>query len=434
MAARLPLKIGSSDAKGDDVTHWQRWALKYAASYAPLLMGPVDGYYGTSDGAFTYELKRRLIAAGHSVVLNTIFDQATADIVKYKGASTSAGTGMWWRKGAWIYTMPGSGADWTIGPAFQVGIHAEARHGFRHQGVQFAQGGYLGLMGGDSSLSFNESNLDMIKSLEWLLDHNPDVQALMAQLNAGQRATVDLDLIFVAYSKSAIGLSQALVKLFGDGGKYAKIRGWIRLVIQFGDPGKSEHKDGGSPGWNPGGSGIARVEWPAWLLDKTVSITNPLDFYAVVPLNELIRPVFYQEIIDADAQLPYFAHLLNIGVGVAMEWLPLFAPLLGGLTSGIGIPIIGGMAKLPASSFGELTKMFGFAGNAHDDTNVDAELIKMFSAQGLFTTMPQLIGVIGALPGLQNHGMYHVPFPELGNRSGIQVGCDLVNLFVAGRL
>lgn len=44
MSARLPLKPGSSDARGDDVSHWQRWGKQYASAYGDL-MGPVDGYY-----------------------------------------------------------------------------------------------------------------------------------------------------------------------------------------------------------------------------------------------------------------------------------------------------------------------------------------------------------------------------------------------------
>ena len=39
------------------------------------------------------------------------------------------------------------------------------------------------------------------------------------------------------------------------------------------------------------------------------------------------------------------------------------------------------------------------------------------------------IALVGALPGLQAHGEYHVPKPEFGGRTGIQVGCDLVRTF-----
>lgn len=433
MSARLPLKIGSSDQKGDDVTHWQKWAKAYAASYVSM-MGPVDGYYGTTDGNFTYELKRRLIAAGHPLAQNNIFDAQTAAIVKYKGAGPAAPAGPRWRPGAWFYNMPGSGADFTVGPSHEVARFAEERHGFRDQGVQFAQGGYLGLMGGDSSLSYVESNDDMKKSLYWLHDNNPDLQALLAQLNAGKPATVPLDLVYSGYSKSADGLEDWLEEAFGDGGRYAKARGWIRLVIQFGNPSKQKDKDGGVPGWNPPGWGISRKIRSKWLKDKVVSITNPGDFYAVVPDSDDIRPPFYAEIVTADAQLGYFVHILNIGIQVALNALPLFGPLLGGIGMGAGIQIVGQMAGLGAGMLPMLTQAAGGMQAAGHDTDVDAKLIQLLSLQGVITHIDDLFGLIAALPGLQNHGAYHMPFPELGNRTGIQVGCDLMNLLVAGKL
>lgn len=432
MSARLPLKIGSSDQKGDDVTHWQRWAVKYAPAYAAL-MGPVDGFYGTSDGNFTFEMKRRLIASGHPLVLNNVFDEQTAEIVGYKGSSQAGGVVVSRRAGAWFYSMPGSGANWDVGPSLEVGKYAEAK-GFRHQGVSFAQGGYLGLMGGDSSLSYVESNDDMKKSLYALHDMNPDLQNLLGQLDRGERATQPLDLIYSAYSKSADGLEDWIDEAFGPGGRYEKARGWIRLVINFGNPSKQDDKDGGAPGWDPAGWGIARKIRSAWLKKLVVSITNPMDFYALVPNNEKLRPVFYAEIITADAELPYFAHILNIGVQVALQTIPLIGPLLGGLGGGIGTSIIGGMAGLPGQLMPLFTQFAGQSGQASHDTDVDAKLIEMFTIQGLISTLPQLIGLIAALPGLQNHGLYGQPFPELGNRSGEQVGRDLIDLFVAGKL
>lgn len=80
MSARLPLKIGSSDAKGDGVTHWQKWGKAYAKSYADL-MGPVDGYYGSSDAAFTKEMQRRV-----GLPQTGIFDDALANRIGYQGA------------------------------------------------------------------------------------------------------------------------------------------------------------------------------------------------------------------------------------------------------------------------------------------------------------------------------------------------------------
>lgn len=426
MTARLPLKIGSSDAKGDDVTHWQRWAKNYASSYV-VIMGPVDGFYGTSDSEFTKEMQRRI----GGIPVTGVFDALTASKVGY---STGSG-GAYRRPGAWFYSMPGSGANWDVGPSLEVGKHAEFAHGFRHQPVGFAQGGYLGLMGGDSSLSYIESNADMSKSLYWLHDHNPDLQNLLGQLNRGELATQPLDLIYSGYSKSADGLEDWLEEAFAPGGRYEKARGWIRLVINFGNPSKQKGKDGGAPGWNPPGWGIARKIRPQWLTDKVVSITNPADFYAVVPDSDDIRPPFYGEIVTADAQLPYFAHLLNIGVQVALGVVPLLGVAFGGSSRLSLLPqLVGGLAGLSGGGMSLLQQFTGQSLQASHDTDVDDKIIALLSPQGLITHLDDLVRLIAALPGLQNHGAYHVQFPELGGRSGIQAGCDLVNLFVAGRL
>lgn len=338
------------------------------------------------------------------------------------------------RVGATFYTMPGSGADWTVGPAFQVGLYAERVHGIRHQGVQFAQGGYLGFMGGDATLSYIASNFDMFKSLEFLLETNPDVVKALAQIEAGvPLSKIQLELFFSAYSKSADGLEDALVWLFGDGERFERLRSFVKLVLNFGNPSRAKNAKSGVPGWNPAGWGISRKIRPAWLNRVVVSITNPMDFYACVPDSDDIRPPFYAEIVEASAQLPYFAHLLNIGIKVAMNALPIFGPLLGGFgpaaTSLLGIG-----AGLSTTGMSLLGGLMGAAGQAEYDTDADAKIIALLSMQGIFTHLDDLFGLVGALPGLQNHGMYESPFAELGNRSGVDVGKQHVDLYVAGKL
>lgn len=432
MTARLPLKIGSSDAKGDDVTHFQKWAKANFPSYFAIL-GDIDGYFGTSDSNFVKEMQTRLVKQGKSLVINGIFDALTASLVGYKGGVGTGGavdTGKR-RQGAWCYNMPGSGADYSVGPAHQVAVHADKVHGFRDQGVEFAQGGYLGFMGGDSKLSYVESNDDMKKSLYWLHDNNPDLQALLAQLNAGKQATVDLDLTYWAYSKSADGLEDWLEEAYGPGGRYERARGWIRIVGNFGNPSKQPDKDGGSRGWNPPGWGIARKRRSQWLKDKTVSITNPMDFYACVPDSDKIRPTFYGEIIHAEAELPYFVHILNIAIPAILKSVPIFGGFLGPLSPmvNMAIPMITGLA-----SSGLLTNLIGQSQASGQHTEVDEQLIEMMTPMGLLSNAPALIGLIAALPGLQNHGAYHLPFPELNNRSGEQVGRDLMDLVAARKI
>lgn len=54
------------------------------------------------------------------------------------------------------------------------------------------------------------------------------------------------------------------------------------------------------------------------------------------------------------------------------------------------------------------------------------KLIELLSVQGLLTSLPDLIGLIGALGGLQVHGDYYAPKSEFNGRSGLQVGYDII--------
>jgi hypothetical protein len=41
----------------------------------------------------------------------------------------------------------------------------------------------------------------------------------------------------------------------------------------------------------------------------------------------------------------------------------------------------------------------------------------------------RVIRTLASLPGIQTHGEYHLPKPEFGGRTGIQVGCDILAAF-----
>jgi hypothetical protein len=393
MAARLPLKIGSSDQKGDNVTHWQKWAVNYAKSYA-FLLGSVDGYYGSTDAAFTREMQRRL-----GLVQDGIFGPVTAGRVKYGGAPPTPP-----RRPIWFYSAPGSGADFWLGPSHDLGLMLTGQ-GFNgpgrqslninHQPMYFQKGGYLGLLGGDPKFSYIDVITDQRKSLEWLLDNNPD------------RDRPDFELWFSGYSQSADGMLEAVNYLFGDGGKYAHLRSRINGLILFGNP--------ATPG-----TGIARKVFPRWLDDLTRNINVRNDFYAHAP--DKIRPLFYEWFIEAETEIPFVVYSAQIILPAIANLIPIIGPLLGPLFPLALLMQVGMTSLLP-----KRTRIVGGVNGASKAPN--PELIKLLSLQGLLTSLPDLMGLIVALPGLQAHGAYHLPLPDFGGRTGPQVGFDIIAAF-----
>ncbi len=406
MSARLPLKSGSSDARGDDVSHWQRWGKQYASAYGDL-MGPVDGYYGNGDAAFTREMQRRL-----GLPQTGVFDELTASRVGYGGTVAPRP-----RRKIWLYSSPGSGADWNVGPSFALGEWCKDVLKINHQPLSFQKGGYLGLLGGDAKFSYNEVTYDQYKSLEYCLDHNPDIN------------DPNLELWFSGYSQSADGMEDALEILFGDGGfihpgdptrtpsppgKYRHLRDRINGVVQFGNPSTPV-------------TGIARKARPAWLAKLVRNVNARNDFYAVAPDN--IRPAFYAIIVQAELELPFFVHVLRIAVPIITDWataaLPIIGPLLGGFgpTAQMGLGMISGLQGMGQNPlFGNL---MGQAGSSRD-TKVDDDLRRLLSPTGVLQNIPGLISLVAALPGLQAHGEYHLPKPEFGGRDGIAVAYDII--------
>lgn len=382
MTARLPLKLGSSDARGDQVTHWQLWAQQYAKAYADL-MGPVDGYYGNSDAAFTREMQRRL-----KLPQTGDFDETTAARVGYIHNQVQT------RRKIWIYTAPGSGADWWIGPSFELGEWCKKVLKLNHQPVGFPKGGYLGLMGGDPGLSY----LDVIAAegaeLERLVDANPDIN------------DPAVELWFSAYSQSADGMLEAVERLFGDGGKYQHLRPRINGLLLFGNP--------ATPG-----TGIARKQFPAWLNALTVNINTGNDFYAVA--DDPIRPLFYEWFIRAETELPFVIYTAQI---VIPALLNLIAPVGLAVTSPAAALVLAGATGVAPNLIGTV-----LGGITSSTERPNPKLIELLSVRGVLTNLPGLIRLLAALPGIQSHGAYHLPYPEFGGRTGIQVACDHVASF-----
>jgi Putative peptidoglycan binding domain len=391
-------KIGSSDQNtGGGITHWQQWFQRYARSYAP----PIDGYYGTHDEGAVRILQSKL-----GIVVDGIFGDRTAFAAgyKFKGAATVPLVQP--RRPIWLFSAPGSGADWWMGPSFELGElvcgHREPQFNLRinHQPLAFQKGGYLGLMGGDSKFSYNDVIADLASSLDFNLGNNPDVQKAMELRRSNPTAKVDVELWFSGYSQSADGIEEAVVKLFGPGGKYDLIRDRINGIIQYGNPSTRD-------------TGIARKVRPDWLYRLVTNINKPNDFYAVVPANDKIRPAFYNVIVEAEMELPFFTHVLMIAVPVVMKWASSVIPAIGPLLAGVSGPF-GPMVQLAMgmiSGLGAVANnplLGGFMGQAATgkDQDVHDDLVNLLTPMGLLTNIPGLIGIIAALPGLQAHGMY----------------------------
>lgn len=370
----MELKINS---QGPEVVAFQKWFQRYASSYAPA----VDGYIGTPDVIAIKELQRRL-----GLVQDGIFGDRTAAAVGYKWVTTPV-VPVRSRRPIWIYTAPGSGANWDQGPSFQLGERCKNILNLNHQPLYFQKGGYLGFMGGDPKFSYNEVIQDQYLSLASCLLNNPDVQVALGIRKKNPSARVDVELWFSGYSQSADGMEEALVKLFGDGGPYELLRDRINGVIQFGNPSTI-------------GTGIARKVRPEWLYRLVRNINYDNDFYAIAPDN--IRPAFYKVIVEAEMELPFFVHVLQIAVPIILNnVIPVFGGMFGPLSQ-MAVAAAAGLGGGQANLLGQLMGQAGVGQDAH----LHQDLVDMLSITGLITNIPGMIQLVGALPGLQAHGGY----------------------------
>ena len=377
------IKLGSSDANtGGQVTPWQQWFQRYARSYAPA----VDGYVGSPDTAAIRTLQTNLARSGHPVVVDGVFGDRTASIVGYKWKGASAPPAVPARRPIWIYTAPGSGANWDQGPSFQLGVRCKEVLNLNHQPISFQKGGYLGFMGGDPKFSYNEVIFDQYLSLKYLLDHNPDVQQAMEIRRQAPTARVEFEGWFSGYSQSADGMEDAVTKLFGPGGPYELIRDRINGLVQFGNPSTRT-------------TGIARKVRPEWLYSLVHNINYDNDFYAVAPDD--IRPAFYKVIVEAEMELPFFLHVIQIAIPIMLNFVPIFGGLLGPLA----VPMVAGMTGLN-SMLPLLSGLMGQAASSSADEDLHNDLIEMLTVTGLIKNVGGLIGLVAALPGLQAHGGY----------------------------
>jgi hypothetical protein len=331
--------------------------------------------------------------AGPRLLEPPVFDWRAQDQMGFKAASSPLPQREF--RNIWFYSAPGSGASWWVGPSFEVGEWCKNVLNLNHQPIGFPMGGYLGLMGGDPGLSYNEVIEQQYLSLKSLLDTNNHVQEALRRVLRGE--STDIEFWFSGYSQSADGMEDALVKLFGDGAPYEKLRSRINGVIQFGNPSKKD-------------TGIARKKRPQWLWDLVRNITTKGDFYAEA--KDEIRPIFYAEIVTAETSLSFFGHVMKIAVPVLLNLMgSMFGLSLGGLLSGGAL----GDAKDDADE--------------RDHEDVDDAIIELLSLKGILSNIGDLLGLIFALPGIIAHGEYHLPKPEFGGLTGIDVGRGIVASF-----
>ena len=403
------LRIGS---QGEAVGHWYDWAHVYAASYN-FLLGRRDLYYGKDEAAFTSEMQRRL-----RVPVTGVFGDLEAGLTGYRWPGTTVPPKPVERRKIWLYSAPGSGVDWNVGPPFWVGEWCKvgryypdlkpdpARRALHinHQPVGYPKGGYLGLMGGDPRLSYNDVIGSLDKELERLLYANPDIR------------DPAVEFWFVAYSQSAHGMKTSVNRLFGDQGPFKHLRGRINGLIMFGDPTRRQGPT--SLGNNPKGWGIARITYPKWLEDKTHSVTANGDLYACTTDDTLV-PLFFDPFTRAEAELPFVMYCAQLVIPAMLQ----FIPVLGGVLGPAAAPLIAGMTGVAIPLIGTLIQ--GISGAQPPDP----ELVKLFTVGGLLTNLPKLIATLIALGGIMTHGEYHLPKPEFGGRTGEEAAYDIVASF-----
>ena len=395
-------KVGSNDQNSDgQVTPWQEWFNRYASSYAPA----VDGYFGIPDEAAVKILQDRL-----GIPVTGRFDDVTAAKVGYtKGPWRKLPAGS--PRKIWMYTAPGSGADWWAGPSFEVGEFAKNVLNINHQPLYFQKGGYLGLLGGDPSFSYKDVIYDQYLSLKYCLDTCP------------HRDDPVWEIWLSGYSQSADGMEDAVEKLFGDGGPYEDYRSRINGLIQFGNPSRQPGRT--KVGNKPPGSGIARKTRPKWLSDLVWDIVTESpkpDFYAAC--DDEIRPLFYEWFIEAETELPFVIYCAQIIIPALLNLVAPFLSGMGGMSNPLVTGILTSATGLPT---GIVSDLVGGVLGAKSKPN--PKLIELLSVRGVLTNLPQLIRLLAALPGLQAHGEYHLPKSEFGGRTGIQVGYDIVASF-----
>jgi hypothetical protein len=245
-------------------------------------------------------------------------------------------------------------------------------------------------MGGDPALSYNDVIAGQHQENRRLLLANPDLNH------------PDLEIWWSGYSQSSDGCMESVNAMFGDGAEFAHLRPMINGLVMFGNPATPT-------------TGIARKKWPDWLNKLTHNVNTSDDFYAVA--NDPIRPLFYEWFIRAETELPFVIYSAQI---IVPALLNLLAPGVS-LASPVAAMILGGATGVGGGLLGQV-----LGGVTASREKPNPELIELLSVRGVLTSIPALVQLVTALPGIQSHGSYHLPHPEFGNRTGIDAAYDVI--------
>lgn len=194
---------------------------------------------------------------------------------------------------------------------------------FVQQGVGYPA---MGFLNPDPQVSYNESR-----------------QAGTAELLRLSLPLVGVPKVWNGYSQGADVVTNALLQWPADR------RNEIKCIVQFGDPTRPAGPT--LLGNDPGGSGIAGVFPPAWVLDRYFSFTQEGDMY---PNAVGLLPQIYQILTRMEASADFALYLFRVLtssfggqlLGIAGSFIPGFGAFSGILTMITG----GGILSNPAGS------------------------------------------------------------------------------------
>lgn len=393
----VELHVGS---QGSDVSLYTQAMVRRYSSYATEPDGITqlrdDKYFGNSELRVHNQWQGRMRRPIRSV--GTIVTAEEFDFIVHGKPFFPGGFPK-----VWIYSAAGTGASWNIGPQYDAAEFLKKLLNCQHQPCDYPAGGFLGLMGGDPKISYNDSIENLYQELLRLVRLNPNLN------------DPDLELWFFGYSQSADGMKRSVNRIFGDGGPFAHLRSKIKGLVLFGDPTRApgSTKESG----NPRGYGIARWDAPQWIDNLTHSITTWYDMYACAEDSTLLA-LFYEWFVRAETELPFVVYSASIVIPAISSYFDMAAPILIGTS---GAAIISGITGVGLPFIAQMIS--GYGGGSPNP-----ELIQSLSAQGLLTPKGifKVIRTLVALSGIQTHGEYHLPKTEFNGRNGIQVACDIV--------
>jgi len=418
MASAPPKKVGDTDptipqAKG----YLRRFSYGRGLDNSPIY----TEFFGSALRAFAVARNAEIdrgVKQGPKVNIEAIYDSAMKVQLGIVQRGTPGPMAPIAHRKIYFFSAPGSGADFNIGPSWEVGEWARNVLNINHVPLRFPKGGYLGLMGGDPGLSYIDVITAEDADLENQLAANPDIN------------DPDIELWLSGYSQSADGMKRAVLRLFGPGGRFERLQGRINGLVLFGDPSRQPGpaRTSSIPALyrNPPGWGISRLLVPDWLNGITYSITTEgpsgPDMYActpgddVPPDDDTLLPLFYEWFVRAETELSFVGFSASIIIPALTSYLGIAGFFVG--------PAIASLAGIGLDFANMLVGSFG-------GQSADPEKVEWLKANQLITPqgVTRVFKTLAGLPGIQTHGEYHLPKPEFGGRTGIQVGCDILAAF-----